>query len=54
MRKLIRKLICKLFGHKKPNYRRDGCFMWCKRCGGLIAIVGRLYGIKYEETNEKP
>ena len=45
----MKKIICKLFGHKEPNYKRAGCFMYCKRCKELLGLVGDLYGIKYTE-----
>jgi len=49
----MKKLICKIFGHKKPRYKRVGTFMRCKRCGDIIGLVGNLYGVSFVDENEK-
>jgi len=49
----LNRLVCRIIGHKYPNYKRDGCFMRCKRCGELIGIVATLYGVKFVERSQK-
>lgn len=36
----MKNIICRIFGHKQPNYKRTDCLMWCKRCKGLVGRVG--------------
>ena len=52
MKQKVHRIICLIFGHKPPNYKRAGCFVYCKRCKKTLELVGSFYGVKFIEINE--